>query len=340
MQRRIGRAVLAALSTIGLVVSGAMAANASSGKSDDHGKQRYGWVKVCQDVKRYDDGKADDYGYRGTYQVKDGYGGAWKFDLKGRYDCRQVKVHTGKISVRVLYKPDGADLQGYADRYVDVSKNAYRKVTFEYRAIDYGWVKVCQDVKRYDDGKADDNEYRGTYRVTDSRGRYTDVYLKGRYACDQVKVRTGKTDVRVTYRPDNTRLISDDEVYVNVYKGEYENVTFEYKAVDYGWVKVCQDVKRYDDGKADDNEYRGSYRPTDSYGDYTDVYLKGRYACDQVKVPTGRTDVKVTYQPEHTRLTSDDDEVYVNVYKGEYENVTFEYKAVQYGSAFLGRAAA
>jgi hypothetical protein len=221
-----------------------MSASASSGSHDDHGgKQQYGWAKVCQDVKKYDHddkGKNDDKGkddYRGKYQVKDSYGSVWKFDLRGRYDCRQVKVHKGKVAVKVVYKPDYTELKGYEDRYLNVRKDGYANTTYEYKAVvDYGWVKVCQDVKTYDDAKADDyNDYKGTYEVEDSYGDTSTLYLNGKYDCDQVKVHTGKADVKVVYKPDHTYLKGDDDVYVDVYKGEYENVTFEYKATDYDY---------------------------------------------------------------------------------------------------------
>src|SRR4051812_42803988 len=237
MQPRIGRALVAALGSAGLLIGGAMSASASGGHDDHGGKQQYGWVKVCQDVKKYDDHGKDDQAnddYDGQYRVTDSYGSYWNFHLKGRYDCRQVKVHKGKVAVKVTYKPDYTELKGYAERYLNVRKNAYARTTYEYKALDYGWVNVCQDVKKYDDhGKDEDNQYKGTYQVQDSYGDTSTLYLNGKYDCDQVKVHTGKVDVKVVYKPDHTYLKGDDDVYVDVYKGEYENVTFEYKATDY-----------------------------------------------------------------------------------------------------------
>jgi hypothetical protein len=235
MEPRTSRALVAAVGSAGLIIGGAASAGATSGgHDDDHGgKQQYGWVKVCQDVKKYDDDKGKD-DYLGQYQVRDSYGSVWRFKLKGKYDCRQVKVHKGKVAVKVTYQPEYTDLYGPADRYLYVRKNGYEKTTYEYKAVDYGWVKVCQDVKKYDDGKGDDhNDYKGTYEVKDSHGDKTKLYLNGRYDCDQVKVHTGKVDVKVLYRPDYTELKGYDEVYVDVYKGEYANVTFEYKAKDH-----------------------------------------------------------------------------------------------------------
>ena len=234
METRIRCALVAAASSAGLVLGGAMPASASSGGYDGHGRKHFGWVKVCQDVKKYDDHK-DDKGkddYLGRYQVKDGYGGVWKFKLEGRYDCREVKVRAGKVSVKVLYKPKDTELKGYEDRYLRVKKNAYEKVTYEYKAVAYGWVKVCQDIKKHDDKGKDDNEYRGTYEVKDSYGNTSKLYLKGRYDCDEVKVRAGKVDVKVLYKPDDTKLKGDEKVYVDVDKDEYDKVTFEYRAKD------------------------------------------------------------------------------------------------------------
>jgi hypothetical protein len=242
MQPRIRRTLVAAASCAGLVMGGAMSAAASSGY-DGHGKKHRGWVKVCQDVKKYGDykddkGKDDKDNYEGRYQVKDSYGSVWKFNLKGKYDCKQVKVRAGKVSVKVLYKPKDTDLKGYEDRYLRVKKDAYEKVTYEYKAVAYGWVKVCQDIKKKDDDKGkddkgkDDNEYRGTYEVKDSYGNTSKVYLEGKYDCDEVKVRAGKVDVKVIYQPEDTKLKGDEKVYVDVDKDEYEKVTFEYRAKD------------------------------------------------------------------------------------------------------------
>jgi hypothetical protein len=239
MQPRITRTLVAAAGSASLIVGGAMSAGAS-GHDDHHGKQQYGWIKVCQNVKKYDDGKGEDE-YLGQYQVKDAYGSVWRFKLNGKYDCRQVRVHKGNVSVKVLYQPDYTDLYGDANRYVYVKKDGYARTTFQYKAVDYGWVKVCQDVKDYDHakGKDDHNEYRGTYEVEDSYGDVTDLYLSGKYDCDQVKVHTGKVDVKVTYRPEHTYLKGDDDVYVDVRKGDYEDVTFEYVADHYSSAHVA-----------------------------------------------------------------------------------------------------
>ena len=325
MHLRLCRVLLALLSSAGLFVAGAVPAGATSGHDGGHGKSYdYGWVKVCQNIKKYDDDKGKD-DYVGRYRVKDGYS-SWSFKLEGRYACRQFKVRTGKVAVKVLYKPDYTDLYGATDRYLYVKRDRYYKVTYDYKAVDYGWVKVCQDVKSYDHYGKDDDKFAGRYRVTDSYGDVSYVDLEGKYDCDQVKVHTGKADVEVVDEPDHTYLKGDDEVYVYVDKGEYETVTFEYKVVvDYGWVKVCQDVKSYDDYGKDDDEFHGTYKVTDYYGNSYDVDLKGD-ACEQVKVRTGKTDVKVVYRPDHTYLEGDD-EVYVDIDKDEYTTVTFEYKA-------------
>jgi len=220
-----------------------MSATAASGGYDGHGKKHHGWIKVCQDIKKYDDYKDDDYkddkdedDYEGRYRVKDSYGSVWKFDLKGKYDCKQVRVRAGKVSVKVLYKPKDTYLKGDEDRYVHVKKNRYEKVTYEYKAVAYGWVKVCQDIKKKKDADKDkgkyDNKYRGTYEVKDSYGDTTTVYLEGKYDCDEVKVRAGKVDVKVIYKPDDTKLKGDEKVYVDVDKDEYEKVTFEYRVKD------------------------------------------------------------------------------------------------------------
>jgi uncharacterized membrane protein len=333
MHARIGRALVAAASSAGLLLGGAMTASASSADHghDDHGKKDYGWVKVCQNVKYADAGDND---YKGTYQVKDSYGSAWKFDLKGKYACRQVKVHKGKAAIKVVYKPDYTDLYGYADRYVDVKKDHYTTVSYDYKALPYGWVKVCQDVKKY--GGYDDSEYKGTYQVKDGYGVVSRVYLRGAYDCQQVKVHVGKADVKVLYKPDGTELLSYEDVYVDVYKGAYEQVTFSYKAVAYGWVKVCQNVRKYgDDENAD---YKGTYQVKDSYGDTSTVYLEGAYDCEQVKVHAGKADVKVVYKPDYTELLSYDD-VYVDVYKDAYAQVVFEYQAKPHYSISAQRAA-
>jgi hypothetical protein len=236
MARATGRAVLAAASSAGLLIGGAMSASATASHHDDHGghggRNHYGWVKVCQDVKAYDDYQRNDE-YDGQYQVKDSYGSVWKFRLEGRYGCRQVKVHKGKVSIKVTYKPEYTYLKGYADRYLNVRRGEYQKTTYEYKALDYGWVKVCQEVKKYGDyGKDDDNDYNGTYVVEDSYGDTTKLYLKGEDDCDAVKVHTGKVDVKVDYQPRYTELKGYDEVYVDVYKGDYETVTFTYRAKD------------------------------------------------------------------------------------------------------------
>lgn len=345
MHLRIGRVLLAIIGSVGLFVAGAVPAGAASGPGGDHGNRHdYGWVKVCQNVKKYGDHKGkddDDKGkddYVGRYQVKDDYG-SWSFELEGRYACRQVKVRAGKVAVKVLYEPDYTDLYGSTDRYLRVKRNRYERVDFDYKALDYGWVKVCQDVKSYDDHGKDDNTYDGRYKVTDSYDVVSYVDLEGKYDCDQVKVHTGKADVEVVDQPEHTYLKGDDEVYVYVDKGEYETVTFEYKVVvDYGWVKVCQDVKTYGHHGKDD-DYRGTYKVTDYYGNSYDVYLKGADDCDEVKVRTGKTEVEVVYPPDHTYLKGDDD-VYLDVYKDQYKTVTFEYKVSDHDYSLAGRRTA
>jgi hypothetical protein len=337
MHLKIGRVLLAVISSAGLFIAGAVPAGATSGHDGDHGKRNdYGWVKVCQNVKKYGDDKGKD-DYVGRYRVKDRYS-SWTFKLEGRYACRQVKVRAGKVAVGVLYKPDYTDLYGSTDRYLHVKRDRYANVAFEYKALDYGWVKVCQDVKSGDHGK-DDNTYDGRYKITDSYGTISYLDLEGTYDCDEVKVHTGKADVEVVHQPDHTYLTGDHEVDVYVDKGEYETVKVEYKVVvDYGWVKVCQDIKTYgDDGKDDD--FRGAYKVTDYYGNSYDVYLESAYDCDQVKVRTGKADVKVLHRPDHTYLQGDDD-VYVDVHKDEYKTVTFQYTVSDDDYSLAGRRAA
>ena len=342
MGLRMGRTLVALASSAGMIIGGAMSAAATSGGDDDGGghgkKEQYGWVNVCQDVKKHDDhaygDTKDDNPYKGTYSVKDSYGQVQKVYLKGQYNCHQVKVHKGKVTVKVLYKPAYTKLDSHADQYVDVKKGDYKKVVYKYRAVDYGWVDVCQDVKKYDDkaygDKKDDNAYNGTYQVKDSYGQVQKVYLKGQYDCDRVKVYAGTVTVKVLYKPDYTKLTGYDSQDVYVKKGAYEKVVFSYYAVDYGWVNVCQDVKKYDDdgygADGDDNEYKATYEVSDSYGHAQKVYVKGAHGCDQVKVYAGTITVKVLYQPEHTMPVSYDTK-YVDVMKGAYEKVTYEYQA-------------
>src|SRR3954454_16625443 len=142
MNVTIGRTLVAVVSSAGLIAGGAASASASSG-GDDHGKQRYGWVKVCQEVKKdygygYDKGKDDRKDkFRGQYKVSDSsdrYGDVDKFKLEGNYDCYQVKVNEGWVKVKVVKKPDHTKLKGYDEQKVYVKKGKYEKVTFKYEA--------------------------------------------------------------------------------------------------------------------------------------------------------------------------------------------------------------
>src|SRR3954470_1711397 len=115
MNVTIGRTLVAVVSSAGLLVGGA--ATASAGGHDDHGKDKYGWVKVCQEVKK---DKDHDYAkdrddkkdkYVGKYRVKDSRDDVHKFKLEGKYDCYQVKVHAGWVKVKVVEKPDHTKLK-------------------------------------------------------------------------------------------------------------------------------------------------------------------------------------------------------------------------------------
>jgi hypothetical protein len=100
---------------------------------------------------------------------------------------------------------------------------------------DRGWVNVCQNIREHDQGHGKDRDhgrrqYHGTYKVEDSsyRTQYVDLY--GRYSCRQVEVRRGNVRVQVTYRPDRTRLTSDDYRRIYVGRRDYRTVTFYYEA--------------------------------------------------------------------------------------------------------------
>jgi hypothetical protein len=137
MNVTIGRTLVAVVTSAGLVVGGAASASASSGGYDKD-KDKYGWVKVCQEVKKDNKGKddkgKDDKKFRGQYKVKDKYGDVSKFWLQGKDACYQVKVHEGWVNVKVVKKPDHTKLKGYEEQKVYVKKGKYEKVTFKYDA--------------------------------------------------------------------------------------------------------------------------------------------------------------------------------------------------------------
>jgi hypothetical protein len=47
-----------------------------------------------------------------------------------------------------------------------------------------------------------------------------------------VKVYAGKVTVSVLYKPEHTTFYGRDDQYVDVYRGYYETVSYDYKAVE------------------------------------------------------------------------------------------------------------
>jgi uncharacterized membrane protein len=137
MNISMGRTLVVAASSAGLIVGGGLSASASTGGGQSaHDKD--GWVIVCQQVKDKDKGHDDKGGkgdkYEGQYKVKDSKGDVWKFYLKGKDDCNKVRVHEGWVKVKVLKQPDKQKLKSDEEQTVKVKQGDYKKVTFTYRA--------------------------------------------------------------------------------------------------------------------------------------------------------------------------------------------------------------
>jgi hypothetical protein len=140
MSTSTGRCLLAAVSSAGMLISGAVSASASS-DDDGHGRgDRYGTVNVCQEVRdhdgRSDKGRRDRHrdSFRGTYSVSDSRGGYWKVYLQGKYDCDEVRVHRGRVNVRIDDQPEHTRLRSRYSQSVYVDGGGYARVTFRYDA--------------------------------------------------------------------------------------------------------------------------------------------------------------------------------------------------------------
>ena len=97
-----------------------------------------------------------------------------------------------------------------------------------------GWVKVCQEIKDKKDDKDKDrskakNDYRGLYKVQDSKGKVYWVDLKGKDDCDSVKVNKGWAKVSVKAEPEDTKLKSKKNQWTYVKKDKRSEVTFTYE---------------------------------------------------------------------------------------------------------------
>jgi hypothetical protein len=133
-----GRSAIAVARSAALLIGTAVSAGATASVNGDHGRRDHGYVQVCQRI-REDDGhggqqaRHDDEEFIGRYRVTDSEGDRSTVRLEGRRACRQLRVHSGRVRVRVIDEPDNTDLRGDRQRTVRVRRGETETVTFRYR---------------------------------------------------------------------------------------------------------------------------------------------------------------------------------------------------------------
>ena len=127
------RTLAASAAAAALVVGGALpsATAANSDRDRDRDHRNRAWVEVCQrvhDADRYED-------YRASYNVRDEDSYRTVY-LRGSYDCRRVRVHSGWVRVSIDEYPDNARVERYRSFKFYLHRGDYKRVTFHYEADD------------------------------------------------------------------------------------------------------------------------------------------------------------------------------------------------------------
>jgi hypothetical protein len=140
MTTSMTRTALVLTSSAGLMVGTAVSAGAVASSSDYRPGNRSGYVRVCQDIR--DDGDRglksardheDDSDFVGRYRVRDSEGDSFRIRLSGRHDCSgRIRVHTGRVRVRVVDEPEDTRLRSSDEQTVRVRRGETERVTFRY----------------------------------------------------------------------------------------------------------------------------------------------------------------------------------------------------------------